>query len=42
MKAVSGAADVSVETTEGLPVLNIDIRRDEIARYGINVATCSR
>jgi cobalt-zinc-cadmium resistance protein CzcA len=38
VRSVSGAADVSVETTEGLPVLNIDIRRDEIARYGINVA----
>jgi cobalt-zinc-cadmium resistance protein CzcA len=38
VRSVPGAADVSVETTEGLPVLNIDIRRDEIARYGINVA----
>lgn len=38
VRAVPGAADVSVETTEGLPVLNLDIRRDEIARYGINVA----
>jgi cobalt-zinc-cadmium resistance protein CzcA len=36
--SVPGAADVSVETTEGLPVLNIKVRRDEIARYGINVA----
>ncbi|MBI3910201.1 MAG: efflux RND transporter permease subunit [Armatimonadetes bacterium] len=38
VRSVPGAADVSVETTEGLPVLNINIRRDEIARYGINVA----
>jgi heavy metal efflux system protein len=38
VSAVPGAADVSVETTEGLPVLEINIRRDEIARYGINVA----
>jgi cobalt-zinc-cadmium resistance protein CzcA len=38
VRSVPGAADVSVETTEGLPVLNITIRRDEIARYGINVA----
>ncbi len=36
--SVPGAADVSVETTEGLPVLNIKVRRGEIARYGINVA----
>jgi cobalt-zinc-cadmium resistance protein CzcA len=38
VRSVPGNADVSVETTEGLPVLNITIRRDEIARYGINVA----
>ena len=38
VRSVTGAADVSVETTEGLPVLNIEIKRDEIARYGINVA----
>jgi heavy metal efflux system protein len=37
-QSVPGAADVSVETTEGLPVLEIGISRDEIARYGINVA----
>jgi cobalt-zinc-cadmium resistance protein CzcA len=38
VRSVPGAADVSVETTEGLPVLSIEIRREEIARYGINVA----
>jgi cobalt-zinc-cadmium resistance protein CzcA len=38
VRSVPGAADVSVETTEGLPVLNIQVRREEIARYGINVA----
>lgn len=38
VRSVPGAADLSVETTEGLPVLDIEIRRDEIARYGINVA----
>jgi len=42
VSAVPGAVDVSVETTEGLPLLNIDIRRDEIARYGINVADVQR
>lgn len=38
LRAVPGAADVAVETTEGLPVLNLTVRREEIARYGINVA----
>jgi cobalt-zinc-cadmium resistance protein CzcA len=36
--AVPGAADVSLETTAGLPQLQVRIRRDRIARYGINVA----
>jgi len=35
---IPGAADVKVETTQGLPSLRIRIKRDEIARYGINVA----
>ncbi|MCS6776009.1 MAG: CusA/CzcA family heavy metal efflux RND transporter, partial [Chthonomonadaceae bacterium] len=34
---VPGAADVKVETTRGLPQLQIVIRRDQIARYGIRV-----
>ena len=38
VRGVRGSADVSVETTEGLPVLNITVRREEIARYGINVS----
>ena len=38
VRGVSGNADVSVETTEGLPVLNIDINREAIARHGINVS----
>jgi cobalt-zinc-cadmium resistance protein CzcA len=42
VRKIPGAADVSVETTEGLPVLNIEIKRDEIARYGINVADVQR
>lgn len=37
LRTVTGNADVAVETTDGLPVLNIDIRRDNLARYGINV-----
>ncbi|GJQ28081.1 MAG: cation transporter [Phycisphaerae bacterium] len=35
---VQGVADVKVETTQGLPQLQIKIRRPDIARYGINVA----
>jgi heavy metal efflux system protein len=37
LKQIPGGADVSTEQTAGLPVLEIDIRRDQIARYGINV-----
>ena len=35
---VPGAADVKVEQTAGLPYLRMRIRRDEIARYGINAS----
>ncbi|MGE3512161.1 MAG: efflux RND transporter permease subunit, partial [Vicinamibacterales bacterium] len=35
---VPGAADVKVEQTAGLPYLRVRIRRDEIARYGINAS----
>ena len=38
LTAVAGAADVSVETSSGLAYLQIDIDREKIARYGINVA----
>ena len=38
MRAVKGGEDISVEATAGLPVLQIRIRRDRIARYGINVS----
>lgn len=33
---VRGAADVKAEQTGGLPYLRVEIRRDQIARYGIN------
>lgn len=42
LRSVPGAADVSVETTEGLPVLNLTVKREEIARYGLNVADVQR
>ena len=35
---IEGAADVKVEQTEGLPVMDIDIDRSAIARYGLAVA----
>lgn len=35
---ISGAADVSVEKVSGLAYLQIEIDREKIARYGINVA----
>jgi cobalt-zinc-cadmium resistance protein CzcA len=42
MRRVEGGQDVSVEATAGLPVLQIRIRRGDIARYGINVADVHR
>ena len=38
MRAVKGGQDVAVEATAGLPVLQIRARRDQLARYGINVS----
>lgn len=38
LSKVPGAADVKVEQTSGQPVLQVNIDRAAIARYGINVA----
>jgi cobalt-zinc-cadmium resistance protein CzcA len=38
VRTVPGAEDVKVQQVTGLPVLQIVIARDKIARYGINVA----
>ena len=38
LRGIRGGQDVSVETTAGLPVLQIRVRRDQIARYGLNVS----
>ncbi len=38
VQGVPGAADAKLEQTSGLPFLRIKIRRDEIARYGINAS----
>lgn len=37
LRAVPGAADVKVEQTTGLPMLNIKIDKAAVARYGLNV-----
>jgi cobalt-zinc-cadmium resistance protein CzcA len=36
---VRGAVDVALETTEGLPQLQIAVRREQLARYGIPAST---
>jgi cobalt-zinc-cadmium resistance protein CzcA len=38
LRSVEGAADVKVEQTTGLPMLDIDLNKDAIARYGLNVS----
>ncbi len=38
LQEIPGAADVKVEQTEGAPVMNINVDRGAIARYGINVS----
>jgi len=38
LQSTPGAADVKVEQTEGLPIMNVNVDREAIARYGLNVA----
>lgn len=38
LKKTEGAADVKVEQTEGLPMLEVKLRKEAIARYGLNVS----
>ncbi len=38
LESVSGAADVKVEQTTGLPMLTLNIDRDKTSRLGLNVA----
>ncbi|HAV61873.1 MAG TPA: CusA/CzcA family heavy metal efflux RND transporter [Verrucomicrobiales bacterium] len=35
---IPGAADVKLEQTTGLPLMTFELRRDAMARYGLNVA----
>jgi cobalt-zinc-cadmium resistance protein CzcA len=36
--SVTGAADVKMEQTTGLPLMTIDLKRDVMARHGLNVS----
>ena len=38
VKTVAGAADIKVEQVTGLPMLTVNIDRQAISRYGLNVA----
>lgn len=38
LRSVEGAADIKVEQTTGLPMLDVDLKKDAIARYGLNVS----
>ncbi len=38
LKKLPGAAHVRVEPVTGLPMLNVSIKREEMARYGLNVS----
>ncbi len=38
LRSTEGAADVKIEQTSGLPLLEVKLNKDEIARYGLNVS----
>ncbi|MEO7434260.1 MAG: CusA/CzcA family heavy metal efflux RND transporter [Candidatus Binatia bacterium] len=38
LKTVPGASDVKLEQTTGLPVMTVALKRDAMARYGLNVS----
>ncbi len=42
IRTVPGATDVRVEQVTGLPVLTVKIKREELARYGLNTADIQR
>jgi cobalt-zinc-cadmium resistance protein CzcA len=39
LKRIAGSKDVSVETVTGLPVLEVKLRQEELARYGLAAQT---
>ncbi|WP_431273245.1 CusA/CzcA family heavy metal efflux RND transporter [Variovorax ureilyticus] len=38
LKSIPGAAEVNVEQTTGLPMLTVNIDREKVTRYGLNIA----
>ncbi len=42
LRQVPGAADVSIEMTQGLRQLQIEVRRDRLAQYGVSVQDINR
>ncbi len=38
LEGISGAADVKVEQTSGLPMLSVEIDREKASRFGLNVS----
>lgn len=42
MRKIAGGQDVMVEATAGLPVLQIKLRREDLARYGVSVGDVNR
>ena len=38
LQKIDGATEVKVEQTEGLPLLEVKLRKETIARYGLNVS----
>lgn len=38
LQKIQGSADVKVEQTSGLPVMNIKIRRESLARFGLDMS----
>jgi cobalt-zinc-cadmium resistance protein CzcA len=37
VRKVPGAADIVLDRVEGMPILSIDLRRDDVSVYGLNV-----
>ncbi len=37
IRGIPGAADISVDKITGLPQMKVDFKRDELARYGLNI-----
>lgn len=42
IKDVNGATDITVEKIVGLPQMNVNYKRDKIARYGLNIADLNK